>query len=167
MSDPHAGGNAVETPLNSSTSQGVDNFIKQNPRDANNKLAAADTALAGAQTRITNRIADESKKQAQLAEARAANLIRPVKVPIPTLPSMSSITPAVNSVFKDVHTPDTDKLNQALGAATPVRSLAALDQFKKKRSAQVAAKSTAKISELIGLLATVNSLRNMLQKKKA
>ena len=59
------------------------------------------------------------------------------------------------------------RLNQALGAATPVRSLAALDQFKKKRSAQVAAKSTAKISELIGLLATVNSLRNMLQKKKA
>jgi len=166
MTDFHSNANPVTAPTDPATEQGVNNLIKQDGLAAKVKIESADAALGDAATRITQKIKDESVKQLKMVENQSAELIIPITIPTISLPDIGSITQRVGGVFNSIQTPDTTKLNAALDAAATVRSPAAMDQFKERKSGQVATKSSLKISQLISLLATVNSLRNMLQKKK-
>jgi hypothetical protein len=167
MTDFHTNANPVTAPLNSATEQGVDNLIRQDGAAvAKAKIAGADAGLGDLALRITRKAKDEAKKPAKMLENRAASFIQPITIPTPTLPDIGSITQRVGGVFNSIQTSDTKKLNAALSAASTIRSSASMEKFKERKSGQVAAKSALKISELVALLATINSLRNMLQKKK-
>jgi len=192
MTDLHANANPVTAPIDPSTEQGVNSLIAQRGQSVvqnqvvaadaalgnasliaqrgqsvvQNQVVAADAALGDLSIRMTKNIADEGKKQSKIVENAVADLIKPVKIPSPPLPDMSSITKRISTIFNSINTPDTTKLNQAISLGSVTRSSAEMDKFKNKKSSQIAAKSSLKISTLISLLSTVNSLRNMLQKKK-
>ena len=177
------GDKPAEAPLDGATQHAIDKLKITSEQKA--KLTAA---LAAMSDRAAQEYKDKAKALINLEQAKTLSLTSKIKVPplnlsttssvlsgitaatdkikVPPLPTMSSISSSITNAFKGITTPDINKLTAGLAVVSAIKLPGALGKFKDKKTGQILTTRMGQMTQLLGLMATVNAVRSALEKKK-